>query len=435
MLISYRRSQGSVILRVKILNSSVTTGAGLTGLLFSSTGLRISTIADNEATATAYTAAGATTETITTLGTYAAPTATKCRFKEVDATSHPGIYEIQFADARFAVASAKSLLLSISGATNAAECDAVIPLTDLDPYDAVRAGLTALPNAAAAAANGLMILGSNNTAAITIGSLTTAAIACTTLTASGAVAFQSTFATTGTTTFNAFTVTNAFTVSGATTFTGNVGMAAGLSVTQSTLNASAIVATGNGTGDGIQAVAGISGVDIRGNITGNLVGTVSTVTTVTGLTASNLDATVSSRMATFTQPTGFLAATFPATVASTTNITAGTITTVTTVTTATNLTNAPTAGDLTAAMKTSVKTQITDALNVDTYVEIGQETPAATNTIRKMLAYLFKAFRNRSTQTATTYKLYNDDAVTVDQKATVSDDATTFDSGEKTTGP
>ena len=35
-----------------------------------------------------------------------------------------------------------------------------------------------------------------------------------------------------------------------------------------------------------------------------------------------IDATVSSRMATYTQPTGFLAATFPATVASTTNITA-----------------------------------------------------------------------------------------------------------------
>lgn len=44
---------------------------------------------------------------------------------------------------------------------------------------------------------------------------------------------------------------------------------------------------------------------------------------------ANLDATVSSRMATYTQPTGFLAATFPSgTIASTTNITAGTIATV-----------------------------------------------------------------------------------------------------------
>lgn len=68
----------------------------------------------------------------------------------------------------------------------------------------------------------------------------------------------------------------------------------------------------------------------------------------TSLGLSNLDAAVTSRMATYTQPTGFLAATFPGTVASPTNITAGTITTVT------NLTNAPTSGDLTATMKTSV---------------------------------------------------------------------------------
>ena len=41
-----------------------------------------------------------------------------------------------------------------------------------------------------------------------------------------------------------------------------------------------------------------------------------------GFGLSRLDQTVSSRMATYTQPTGFLTATFPATVASTTNITA-----------------------------------------------------------------------------------------------------------------
>lgn len=76
--------------------------------------------------------------------------------------------------------------------------------------------------------------------------------------------------------------------------------------------------------------------------------------------ADNLDALISSRMATYTQPTGFLAATFPASVASPTNITAGVITT------ATNLTNAPTAGDLTAAMKTSVTTAASAATPVAT---------------------------------------------------------------------
>lgn len=60
------------------------------------------------------------------------------------------------------------------------------------------------------------------------------------------------------------------------------------------------------------------------------------VGSVVGLTVANLDVAVSTRMTTYTQPTGFLAATFPLTVASTTNITEGIITTTT------NLTNLPT---------------------------------------------------------------------------------------------
>src|SRR6266853_4155084 len=84
---------------------------------------------------------------------------------------------------------------------------------------------------------------------------------------------------------------------------------AALSVGKSLMNGVAL-----GTGLTVAAVSGAVG-------------------SVTGLTASNLDTTVSSRMATYTQPTGFLAATFPSgTIANTTNITAGTITTVTTLT-------------------------------------------------------------------------------------------------------
>lgn len=136
MLLDYVNGQTSVVLRVKLRDSSVSTGAGLTGLTSASSGLRISAIADNEAAAVSYTVAGATIETITTLGSYAAPTATKVRFKEVDATNHPGVYEVHLADARFAVSSAKSLLLSISGATNLAQCDVLIPLRSVNPYSA-----------------------------------------------------------------------------------------------------------------------------------------------------------------------------------------------------------------------------------------------------------------------------------------------------------
>jgi hypothetical protein len=82
-----------------------------------------------------------------------------------------------------------------------------------------------------------------------------------------------------------------------------------------------------------------------------------------------------------------------------------------------------------------VNAEVVDALNVDTYAEPGQEAPPATTTLVKKLGYLYKAWRNRVQQTATTYKLYNDDAATVDQKATTSDDGTTFERTETASGP
>ena len=110
-------SSTSVVLRVGLYHSS--TGQGLTGLTHNSSGLIISTITDNEASATAESVAGTDDiEDISVLGTYAAPTSGKVRFKEVDATNHKGLYEIQLADARFAVSSAKTLFISITGATN-----------------------------------------------------------------------------------------------------------------------------------------------------------------------------------------------------------------------------------------------------------------------------------------------------------------------------
>lgn len=161
MLIGYKRGQTSVVLRVKLLDSTVTTGAGKAGLSSTSSGLIISTIADNESTATAYTVTASNIQTISTLGTYSAPTSGKCRFAELDSTNHKGVYEIQIADARFAVSSAKSMLVSVSGANGTAECDVVIPLRDLDPYDSVRAGLTALPNAMASSSSGLLTFGTS----------------------------------------------------------------------------------------------------------------------------------------------------------------------------------------------------------------------------------------------------------------------------------
>ena len=89
----------------------------------------------------------------------------------------------------------------------------------------------------------------------------------------------------------------------------------------------------------------------------------------------------------------------------------------------------------TRATPAQVNTEVLDVLNVDTFAEPPQEAPPATASLVKKIGYIYKAFRNRITQTSTQFTVYNDDAITVGHKATVSDDGTTFDRGEVATGP
>lgn len=129
------------------------------------------------------------------------------------------------------------------------------------------------------------------------------------------------------------------------------------------------------------AVGSVTGAvgSVTGNVGGNVVGSVGSVT---GLTAANLDATVSSR-----------------------------------------------------ATPAQVNAEVVDALNVDTYAEPAQGTPPATASLATKQNYMYKAWRNKKTQTATQWNLFNDDAATIDHKATVSDDGTTATKGEIATGP
>lgn len=161
MLVDFQLAATSNWIRVKIRSSTAPYG-GATGLTSATSGLKIGTIANNEATSTAYTVAGGTIETISTLGTFAAPTATKCRFKEVDATNHPGIYEIQLDNARFAVTNAKSLVISVTG-TGLAECDVTIPLLGYNPYNGTNLALTCLPSAAPSTTGGFVQYGTGLT--------------------------------------------------------------------------------------------------------------------------------------------------------------------------------------------------------------------------------------------------------------------------------
>jgi hypothetical protein len=61
----------------------------------------------------------------------------------------------------------------------------------------------------------------------------------------------------------------------------------------------------------------------------------------------------------------------------------------------------------------------------DARSEPGQGAPPVNPDAMTKLDYLYKAWRNKKTQTATTFSLFDDAGTTVDHKATVSDDGTT----------
>lgn len=157
--------QTSHIIRIWI-GDSTTTGStltGKTGLTSSSSGLTIALHHDNANTgagfAHLYLQSVSTIEAVSSIGTYSTPTATKCRFGEVSATYLPGWYEIHFPDTAWSFSSAKYAMISVFGVSGIAGAKAIQPLWQVNPYNAVRFGMTALPNAAAEASGGLFTRG------------------------------------------------------------------------------------------------------------------------------------------------------------------------------------------------------------------------------------------------------------------------------------
>ncbi len=112
-VITFDRNSNCIM--VFLGDNTKTDGSGKTGLTYETPGLIIATRADNEASATTYKQADGNIEDISTLGTFAAPSSGKCRFKEVDSTNMPGVYEIQLADARLSVANARDLVIMVTG--------------------------------------------------------------------------------------------------------------------------------------------------------------------------------------------------------------------------------------------------------------------------------------------------------------------------------
>lgn len=132
---------------VEVLDSSSTTGGRKTGLAY------------NTASLTAYYTRSGGNATAITLATLAAANSawSSGGFKEVDATNAPGLYRLDVPDAAFA-AGADSVVVTLKGASGMAQVSVEAQLVAWDPQDAVRGGLTALPNANAEASGGLATL-------------------------------------------------------------------------------------------------------------------------------------------------------------------------------------------------------------------------------------------------------------------------------------
>lgn len=144
---SIKAGTTDVSILVFIQNSSSTTGAGLTGLVYNSSSL-----------VAYYTHSGTNaTATQITLATLAAVNSAHSDggFKEISSANMPGWYRLDLPDAVVATSKGNVVGLMLHGATNMAPCPVEIELTGWDNQDGVRGGLTAMPNAAAGANGGL----------------------------------------------------------------------------------------------------------------------------------------------------------------------------------------------------------------------------------------------------------------------------------------
>lgn len=424
MKLNIQKDATSQILYLFIRDSSVTTGAGLTGLVFNSSGL------------TAYYVRPAGSATSISLVTQTATGAySSGGFVAVDGTNMPGVYRFDVPNAVLATG-VNSAVVMLKGATNMEPVVLEIQLVSFNPNDSVRLGLTALPNAAAGGSAGVPIVGtgtnnfkSDSSANVTFANTSIATVTTTTnltnaATSGDLTATMKTSVETG--------VNNSLVALGLDHLVGAA--VTGTDVVDNSIVAKMVSKSATAdwdsfvnTTDALEAIrdketdietdtaeigaagAGLTAIDlpnqtmdIVGNITGNLSGSVGSVTGSVGSVTGHTPQTGDS-FARLGAPAG---ASVSADIAA--------------------------LNDLSAAQ---VNAEVVDALNTDTYAEPGQGAPAATTTLANKIGYLYKFLRNRKTQTATTLSIYADDGTTVDQKATISDDATTYDHGEIATGP
>lgn len=306
--LTFKAGTTSKDVNILIQDSSVSTGAGKTGLAYNSGSLIAYYHRQGAASATAITLATKTIGTWATGG-----------FVEVDSTHMPGLYELGIPDAALA-SGATWVVIMLSGASNMAPVTLEIELTSVDNQDATRMGLSALPNAAAAATGGLPTVDSNNAVKLQSG------------TGSNQISLSSGLVTLAGVTHTGATIPTVTTTGTATNVTTVNGLASGV-ITATSIASDAITAAKIADG-AIDAATFASGAINAAAIATDAITAAKIAADAIGASelASDAVAEIQSGLAT---PT---------------NITAGTITTVT------NLTNAPTSGDFTATMKTSITT-------------------------------------------------------------------------------
>lgn len=131
---------------IYIQDSTSTTGAGLTGLVFNSAGL------------TAYYVTERGTPTAITLATLASATAAYSSggFIAVDGTNMPGLYRLDIPSAALA---GNKCIVYLKGATNMVPVLLEYDVVAYDTQDTVRLGLTALPNVASGSAGAIVTSG------------------------------------------------------------------------------------------------------------------------------------------------------------------------------------------------------------------------------------------------------------------------------------
>jgi hypothetical protein len=304
-----------------------------------------------------------------------------------------GYYRLDVPDAAFVAGSDGVLIHGV--VTGMVVIGCYVQLVAYDPFDTVRLGLTALPAAVPGATGGVFIAGTNAATTITTGL---------------------------TTTFTGNLTGSVASVSGAVgSVTGAVGSIAAnginaASIATDAIDSDAIAANGateiadavwNSTRAG-HATGGTFGegvASVQGNVTGSVGSVTGAVGSVTGAVGS-----VTGAVASVTGAVGSVSGNVGG------NVTGS-------------------VGSLAAQAQTDVKNQVVAALITDTYPEPGQGAPGVNISLKDKIGYLYKAFRNKITQTSTTLSIFNDDTTTVDQKATVSDDSTTYTRSEISTGP